>query len=470
MSDIRNLSKLRPLGKLEQVSAACHHLGFYNNVGLSAHYSLVKALEASDFQPLVYSALADVIVKNNILSAIPVGEETTEPYFAQLPSIHFEKCVFFVERNQSSCGSEDKELDTILENQHNTNFKSHYGTLPFWRLLIIRTPGLDTDFTASFIFHHAIGDGMAGIIFHRAFKDAIESALTASSLDKKKKLVFDSAKNSLFPPLEELHPLPICENSPSAPTEALKQWTGNPIQSPCLSRFRSLTLSPAVSKGFVGECREKTLSVTSVLPSWITTILFTLVPETTEALTCIIPVNLRPWLTLPRNVSDTAIGTFIDAFKVQLRRPRNLSEDHFDDNVWAGAQQTGNDVRQYLTGNLSPSGEPYTAVAVFKRIPDVSVVFNSTLGKDRDATLEVSNLGVFSRPHEGANGDCLHCHVGRVTFSRSSVISGSAITISVVTGGDGGLTIGFSWQKDVVEDELVNRLIDETRRSFGAYS
>jgi hypothetical protein len=53
---------------------------------------------------------------------------------------------------------------------------------------------------------------------------------------------------------------------------------------------------------------------------------------------------------------------------------------------------------EYLTGNPSQTGEPYTAVAIFKIIPDVALVFNSTLGHSRDAVMEVSNLEAFAGP------------------------------------------------------------------------
>ena len=53
---------------------------------------------------------------------------------------------------------DDKELDTLLQDQANTNFKQEHGALPFWRLSILYTRDKEDEFTASFIFRHAIGD------------------------------------------------------------------------------------------------------------------------------------------------------------------------------------------------------------------------------------------------------------------------------------------------------------------------
>jgi acetyl esterase/lipase len=420
----------------------------------------------SDLQYLIYAALAGVIRENPILSAIPVDEESPDAYFVRLPSIDLQRSVFFIKRCQPlvvADTGEDRELDIILQDQHNTNFKSDYGSLPFWRLLILTTPGVQNQFTASFIFHHAIGDGVSGLIFHNAFRDALEVAyLSPSSLDPKFEHITTSNGALLLPPLEELHPLPIQESPTKPPTTTLKEWTGNAIHPPCKSRYKTLYLSPSSSTAFVQECKKRNLSVTSALSSLVATVLFGILPPTTEALTCIIPVNLRPWLQLTRDMADKAIGTYFDAFKVQQRRTNQNIQDPSSTDIWPGAHETSKEITKYLTSNSSPSGEPYTAVAVFKIIPDVSVIFTSTLGKDRDTAFEVSNLGVFSASTK-TGADHLW-QVGRVTFSRSSVVSGSAVTMSAVSGGDGGLTIGFSWQEGVVEDSVVDSLVDGVKK------
>jgi hypothetical protein len=134
------------------------------------------------------------------------------------------------------------------------------------------------------------------------------------------------------------------------------------------------------------------------------------------------------------------------------------------------ATRVSQGIHHYAHGNLSPSGEPYTEVAIFRNIPDLSVVFQSLIGSERAAAYEVSNLGIFSGSRKADAGYTLGSwEVGRVTFSRSTVVSGCAVTMSVVTGGDGGMTIGFSWQQGVVEDDLVERLIRGVATELEAY-
>jgi hypothetical protein len=419
----------------------------------------------------VYDALTDVLHKHPILSVIPVDEGSTKSYFAQLPVVHLQECVSFLYRSQppdTVTQGVDNELDAILQKQHNTNFKSVDDTFPFWRLLILRAPGAEYEFTASFIFHHAIGDGISGLIFHNTFRDALEAASSRPSHNMDVEKVISPHEGQILPPLEDLHPLPINENPIESSMASLKEWKGGCIKLPCESRYRSQSLSPSTSQAFIQDCKDKNLSVTSALPSVIAMVLFSILPVETEALTCIIPVNLRPWLTLPRGIADVSMGSYIDAFKVQVQRSGFSVAERDTTGMWPQAERVAAKIREYLD-NISPSGEPYTAVAAFKNVSDVSGVFLSLLENERDAAIEVSNLGTFAGLNKTPDGVNTLWQIGRATFSRSSVVSGSAITLSVVTGGDGGLTIGFSWQEGIVENEVIERLWDGVAKYFKRY-
>lgn len=88
-------------------------------------------------------------------------------------------------------------------------------------------------------------------------------------------------------------------------------------------------------------------------------------------------------------------------------------------------------------------------------------IFASKIGQARDSAFEVSNLGVFDALKTDGGWD-----VGKIVFSRSAFASGSAIAVSVVSGSDGALSLGFTWQEGVVEEEVVDRLINELENTF----
>jgi hypothetical protein len=446
------------------VSAACHHLGFFNNVGLSVHYKLSQLSPpiTFDIRDLIYLAVGNVVKKHRILSAIPVNEDTPDAHFASLPSVDLSRSIKFLTRSQPWNDleeQEDRELDAILEDQHNTDFKTEYGTVPFWRIVVLQSAEQKMDFTISFIYHHAIGDGVSGLIFHKAFHDALEVISSSPApCFKGEETVAPNEDANILPALGQLHPLPINPAPPANTTESLNQWTGNCIQHPCKSRWTSFSLSPNVSKAFFLKCKQNGLSVTSVVSSTLATVLFDILPPDVEALTCIIPINLRPWLQLPREASDDAMGSYIDATRVLFRRPeKSFKALDSVNNLWTAARTVSGTVNDYLS-SISPSGEPYTAVSVLETIPDVSAIFQPMIGKPRDAAFEVTNVGLFSARASSETNKASIWQVGKVVLSRSSLVTGAAVTVSVATGGDGSMTIGYSWQEGVVDDDLVEKM------------
>ncbi|EHK44332.1 hypothetical protein TRIATDRAFT_293585 [Trichoderma atroviride IMI 206040] len=464
MASIRQLEKLRPLGKLEQVSATCHHLGFFNNVGLSVHYRLSQLFPPITFDlcDLIHLAVGKVVQKYRILSAIPINEDTPDAHFASLLSVDLSRSIKFLTRSQpwNDLGeAEDRELDAILEDQHNTDFKTGYGTEPFWRIVVLQSAEQKMDFTVSFIYHHAIGDGVSGLVFHKNFHDALEVlSSTPAPCFRREETVVPKEDAKIPPALGQLHPLPINPAPPANATGSFNQWTGNCIQHPCKSRWTSLHLPPIVSKSFFLKCKQNGLSVTSVVSSTLATVLFDILPLDVGALTCIIPINLRPWLQLPREVGDDALGTYFDATRVLFKRPEQIPNNpHSVNDVWIAARKVSGIVNDYLS-NVSPSGEPYTAVSALETIPNVSTIFKPMIGEPRDAAFEVTNVGIFPTRATPETNEASIWQVGKVVLSRSSLVTGAAVTVSVATGGDGSMTIGYSWQEGVVSDDLVEKI------------
>ncbi|RYN16679.1 hypothetical protein AA0112_g12399 [Alternaria arborescens] len=88
----------------------------------------------------------------------------------------------------------------------------------------------------------------------------------------------------------------------------------------------------------------------------------------------------------------------------------------------------------------------------------------------RDAAFEISNLGRFppasSPSFDVSDSACEgRCRIGRMTFSRSAVGFGAAITTSVVMGNDGVLSVGWSWQEGVVGAKLVESFMESFRKA-----
>lgn len=437
---------------MEQFSSARHHLGFYNNVGISAQYKLQlpRPLDSRDVHDLVFGAVTNVIQKHPILSAIPIDEDTPNPYFARLSVIDLVRAVTFVTRVKTNLSGGDEELDALLQWEHNTNFKAGHLGLPFWRLVILQNPEVLTEFTACFIFHHSLGDGASGLVFHKSFLAALNNPEVTSTSEPPRTIV-QTPNIPLLPCLESMHPLPIPGSIGKTTATVFEEWKGQNIRLPCETRFRHISIDANKSKAFLKACKDSNSSVTSALPALIASTLFTLVPPSTEALSCVIPVSLRRWLLT--ETTTNAMGVWIDAFQVQFPRPTSKRASVID---WQQAQICQNAIKAYLS-----HGGNAINVARFKNIPDMASIFASKIGQARDSAFEVSNLGVFDALKTDGGWD-----VGKIVFSRSAFASGSAIAVSVVSGSDGALSLGFTWQEGVVEEEVVDRLINELENTF----
>jgi hypothetical protein len=444
------------VGKLEEISAAAHHLDFFTNTGLSVHYKASQVSDVPNLPRAVYTALRQVLRLHPILFAIPVLSDTEPTYWGRLPSIDLTKVVSFAQRKDETdldTQGRDSELDSVLENQHNTSFKTGYGTLPVWRLVILEDHGCKHQFMACLIAHHSMSDGTGLQIFHNAFYEALCNPDQASDDEY---IVSSQPDDPITLSLEELHELPIPPNPPKPTPSGSNEWTGTPVQLPCKTRYASLSLHPEVMKRFGQTCRKHKVSSAAALPSFAARLLYSNLPDTAQSITCNIPISLRS--DLPQKHVEGAIGNFIDAFKVKLLRS-DLEQN--DSSIWSHARKIQEATRAHFA-NASPSGQPYTNVAIFKVIPDLTAALKSTLGNARGESFEVSNVGTFAQ-HRNVDRAGAIWQTGRAIVSRCAYAAGGPLVICIITTHE-SVVFGFTWQDSAIADDIVESVIDGWRR------
>ncbi|KAH6981582.1 hypothetical protein BKA56DRAFT_484625 [Ilyonectria sp. MPI-CAGE-AT-0026] len=465
------LTKIRPLGKLEQISAAAHHIDFFTNTGLSVHYTAPDPSIVRDLEQTVYNALAQVVRLHPVLFAVPVVADTKEPHWGRLPFIDLKQAVSIVQRSRppdTDGDGTDGELDELLGDQHNTSFKAGYGTRPVWRLVILQDYGTMHQFTACFIAHHSMTDGTGLQIFHNSFQKAL-CDVSSGPLTSRVEHIILSRDDPIAPSLEQLHPLPIPANPPKLDVTVPNEWTGSPVELPCRTRYASLSLPPHAMNHFTQECRRHKVAPAAALPSLVARLLYSNLPTTTESLTCNIPVSLRS--DLPPKSVNGVLGNFIDAFKVKLLRSDLDVQDIGDRKIadsstlssymgtWNHARKIQEATRNYFS-NVSPSGEPYANVAFFKLIPDIGAALTATIGKPRGESFEVSNLGSFSKPTNLNDvGPIARWKSGKVLCSRCAYAAGGPLVICVLSG-DENIGFGVSWQEGSIADDVVENIIE----------
>ena len=468
---IDQFEKLRPCGRLETYSTARHHLGFYNNVGLTATYT-TPSDSIRPMQDLVFAALHHVIAEHPNLSAIPVNEDKSFPdvYFARLPRFDLRRCVKFHTR---SCpvprdDGVDTELDKVLRKQHGLNFKSHVPE-PYWRLIVTTYSGDRQKFTASWICHHALADGASAIIFHETFLEGLNEDMRHPMKDVER--LVQPPSTPLTPALEELHPMTtswplfLSAIAGSMMPGYFKRtpWSGAPIaQSPPQPTLKTIILSADNTRKLVARCRSQQTSVTAALSTLLALAIFQATPPSASEITIGVPISLRPVL----NLADDQMVNAITNHTTTFRRSDTLAEDGGED-----IGQLARRVKAELAREVEKKGAD-NPIALLKYVSNMHDFFMQKLGTQRDATAEVSNLGVY-RPRARGPGintmaptqsshpedQAKSWKIGRMLFSQSYNHTGPLISLSAVTGGDGCLVMSFTWPEDsettgLDEDEL----------------
>ncbi|KAF2420722.1 hypothetical protein EJ08DRAFT_683268 [Tothia fuscella] len=474
--EAKQLKKLRAAGKLEEMAAVAHELDLYTTAGYSVHYKPSRTSSLPDIEPLIYQALTEVLRESPTLFAVPVVAPEQETYYGRLPSINLRKVVTFVHRQgpiPDDAKGRDLELDALLQQQVNTNFKSQEGILPVWRLIILRDFSEKQQFTANFMIHHALADGASFQIVHRSFQKALNalssSSATTSPDAKVEYVISPKDDDGMGPSLESIHSLPILDQAPNPDAPKHNDWLGNPPEVPSNTGYTTLTVSSAQVNTFTQECKKNKVAAAAGLNALIAKVLFSNLPSTTESFDINIPVDIRP--ELPPKVVDGVMGNFFDAFRTRVLRSDFTDGDSTElgGDRWSSARKIQKDTRKYFS-NTSPSGEAYLNIAGLKGIPDLLPFLKSLIGGPRSESLELAYIGPhvpYSDVHNKPGDQLVTWQAGKATVSRCAFALGACLQMTVVLHKE-GMTIGFAWPRCAIEVDLVEKLIDGVRAYFDA--
>ncbi|KAL4794348.1 alcohol acetyltransferase [Aspergillus venezuelensis] len=460
-ADVEKFERLRDVGSSEKYSTARHPLRFYMNVAVTASYTLPESfgLPLKDY---VYKATETLINQHPVLSAIPLREETEEPYWVRLPEVDLSQPITFQKPTQSlTLDEHDSELQKLIETQHDTGFEA---PKPYWRLIVLtdgdhetqETTSKQRHFTTVFVYHHALGDGTSGKAFHRTFLQALRNLKSLQQGEAHQTIT--PPKNPLLPNLELVHPLPT-----SIPYIAKilfkelvwnkrdpKLWAGGVFQLPLSTYVRFITLNAEQTSRLASVCREHKTTVTCAVETAIARSLFPHIPEQFTRVAGSVPITQRPWL--PDIITEDSIGVFVQEHPEMFNRKVVTSNDF----PWAETQR----VRKNLKKELAKESKD-TSVGLFKFVKDYrNGLLQPKIGKERSSTFELSSLGVVKT--DKADDEALP-QLNRIIFTQSASVTGSAIEFSLITGPDGYLTLGASWQPGVVEEEVIEKIVGTLR-------
>lgn len=380
------------------------------------------------------------MAKHPILSAIPWDMDTAQPYFVRLSKIDLEQTVRFVENDLSPGNLTWREaVEKTLEEEHNTPFKvSRSGTIPFWRLRVIKSANVHDGFTLILVFHHSLIDTQSALALHQELEQNMRQCFYSIS----SKNMLTCPETALFPPLEDLLELPlspgfhlsqsICQEPSS------KSWTAAPQATPVRTLFSSISFSEYETGTIRAMSKRNQSSVTATLQALIAQSIFCALPPEYTTLQGDCAVSLRRFLPMP--TSATILGCYVGSLSVVYHR-----KPLFD---WEEARRTKSAIAEVLKGKGKDM-----PVGYLNCIPDMHEWMKDKLGKKRMGSFELSNVGETEYQMAASS-----IRIEGMLFSQSSSACSAAIKVSAITSRDGELALGFSWQKGIVEDAVIEKI------------
>ena len=411
---------------------------------------------------ILTAALAQVISQHPALCCGLHGEASRHPSYVLADTINLAHQLVF--RSLPPGVS----LLQHLEIEHNDSWPAQERTPP-WKVIVFQCEQGDPRvIDVAFIYHHAVGDGMSGAAFHTALLSSLTDICSRSHLPTEPvRQVAVTPPLSLRPPIEELVKFKtswgflagqvLQEYGPRIFGRSEEPYSALPCQDldtlPFRTELRLLEIDTQTVKVLLSKCRPK-ISMTALLSANLAMSIALAVSSATKLLGQIT-------YTL-RRVSGTDYQSMVnETSAVEIDYEKNLL-DHFRDRhhdydvpglaqlVMEEAEENSVQMRDAIDDCLNNN-----LVGLLPYVADHHEFYRKKLGKKREKTFEVSNIGAI-KPQADSGGAW---KIERAIFTQGAAIVGPALNLMVASVIDGPMTLIFSWQQGIIEESVVADVI-----------
>lgn len=500
----------------ELFSSSRHHLGIYRAVVVACRYRLPKQLlEISNLQSRLYNALSQVVGRHPMLRVGIARQDSSHSVFCHVPEldlrrqVEFETLIAGEDLDEVEDGRVyDDSLGCAIGRRLNRCWQD-IETRPPWALVVVgaritgervRAPPGAVDII--FAFHHSLMDGVSGRIFHEALLDALNNSPSSISSSSHHILSFPD------PPILPEGQTAVVDFtvSPSFVVHTLWAefgprflkpgrspiWHGRAIDFslPYETIVRPVFYDADVLDSLLVSCRLHSATITGLFNALTAAILAShLVPADDETapplLAASTPISLRPFMAAS---ADPALRDSLRCLITQQTHRFPPEDTRYftagglvdgDDNDDAAVWRLAARVTKELTDRTATLPAD-TITGLMSYVSDWHTYWRSKDGQPREESFSVSNLGVLGSRREqqpannggkaGDNGDEETCavadavvHITHALFSNGAMVAGPAIGVNLVSAAGGCLGLTLSWQRDVVDEGLMQRLEADLR-------
>lgn len=429
------------------------------------------------------SALTKVVIKHPVLCVGIVDEETEKPAFVRLESIDLPKCIEYREVIAFTQSEYNAALENILERQHRQLWPDIYCRPP-WKIIVVQSksmPPSNTLFDIVFAYHHALADGVSGLIFHRSLLEALNSNIIVENPHHQIKI---PGEITLPAPLEQQIKFAVSLRfiireiwKARKPTWMkcpgnIPPWTSTLLSLEHIQNYKSRSKIVSISAYqlalILTACRRQNAKLTGLLHGIIVVSLAFHVPEA-RRFDVGAPYSLRHLIdeTSRDEMGSYAWGYSVPYFPETISKIRSsMTDAQLTDQIWTVARAFSASV----TAELGKVPKDHW-VGLIPLSKDLHKAFKSQVGKPRAETFEVSNIGAFKNGTDEGNW-----RIEKMIFSQSGMGTGPAVSFNVVSVAGGQLTICATWLEGAIAETLVNivcgdivRILNSLTRAIATY-
>jgi hypothetical protein len=452
---------------------------------VSCLYSAEEATTSDDFENAVRHALHRRLIPENALLGCSIEASETGKAF-------FKRQTWSVGDLPVAVETQATSLEELVRGMHDTQLPD---SMP-WKVQILSanpSSGPKKCFWLSFTYHHAIGDGTSGLIFHNKLLRALNDNINDSS---------PMCDNAPFPlPIEEcldvrpgyamllkeawqLVPLPAVAKRWLSPKCYLGNATTLRQRVSTKTGLRSLTLSAEDVPRLRKASKAAGVSVHAILHGVISHAIVEAVPALREGqvfMHSATPINLRPLM----KHQDQTFATYVTSHASTTRPSKSIIETakSFYEEInlpSARCKALGTVGLLKFVDHHPPKPIPLDSSRELVAV-DGSLAFASSrhvagmpqfimqrlerpTETSLQGTFEISNLGSW-KPDSSDNGSPAY-RIQDISFSGSNGPIGEWLNICVATLTEGPMRLVFTYRTGFVDENEIEQVLRCTRENL----
>lgn len=421
-------------------------------------YRTSQVYTSDQLVTLLCTALAQVVGQHAALCFGLHGETTSTPSYLPVETIDLNNKLFVFD------GFTEGDMMQHLQAEHDAPWTSQ-ETNPPWKLNVYHDSSKSSDtLHIAFIYHHALLDGLSGAIFHSSLRAALNEAKPSPRFANDMQIKVQQPL-SLAPPIESLVNFNLSwgfligkvleEYGPQRFFgKKNDHFAGLDCEIsdlyPFQTQLRLLTINSDTVNSLLTKCKSKKVSM-SVLLSVILARSLAVARDSSEAFIGSLPYTLKrvSGTDYQSMVNQTsALETEYSSNLLEELRGLDLDKRPFDAAVslWALAEKESARLQSHLT-----NCRVNNLVGLLPYVSDHHEFYRKKLGKKRELTFELSNIGVIKPGATSSDS----WRIEKAIFTQGAAVVGPALNVNVASVLEGPMSMTFSWQNKIVEESVV---------------